>query len=64
MDAFGVHVDAALKEFAMKIIKKATACALLAAMLAACAQPVAPSLDAPQPRRVDAKTQLETGGGY
>ena len=48
----------------MKIIGNAVAIACLAAMLAGCAQPVAPSLDAPQPRKVDAKTQLQTGRSY
>jgi curli biogenesis system outer membrane secretion channel CsgG len=40
---------------------KLSAAALLAASLAACAQPVAQTFDPPPAKRVDAKTALETG---
>ncbi len=40
---------------------KLSAAALLAASLVACAQPVAQNFDPPPGKRVDAKTNLESG---
>ena len=45
----------------MNKLIKLSAAALFAASLAACAQPVAQSFDPPPAKRVDAKTNLESG---
>ena len=45
----------------MKSIQKLSAAAVLAASLAACAQSTAQNFDPPPAKRVDAKTNLESG---
>ncbi|MCO4054317.1 MAG: hypothetical protein HEQ16_09760 [Bosea sp.] len=45
----------------MKSILKLSAAAVLAASLAACAQSTAQNFDPPPAKRVDAKTNLESG---
>ena len=45
----------------MTTLIRLSAAVLLAASLAACAQPTAQNYDAPPTKRVDAKTNLESG---